>query len=202
LNDLADHGGVWQRAVSIIASGLQYPHRFVRLGPTPSKLRQIGLGPADLVMSAAKIARAMRDHPAVGPALWQRLPSQIAAAVAGFPSNREDGSIVVVILERDANDDPVVVPILWDAGQKLNIVLSVYGRSASTGIEGDQWVATQLGRARAAGQKCFGNTSSADAKPKPEPAEATSWSSGSIPVDRSAEPKRNILSLRKDSTKS
>jgi Phage MuF-C-terminal domain len=127
--------------------------------------------------------RAMREHPAVELSIWQRLPRQISEAVAGFPSNRDDGSVVVVILERDANDDPVVVPILWDANQKLNIELSVYGRSGSTGIEGDDWVSMQLKRAQTEGHRSLGKISSADAKPKPEPAEATSWSPGSIPVD-------------------
>jgi hypothetical protein len=148
-------------------------------------------------MSAAKITKAMRDHPAVDLDVWQRLPSYLNDAIAGFPSSKDDGSIVVVILKRDLNDDPIVVPILWDAHQKLNIVLSVYGRSANSGYDGDAWIGTQIARAKQEKSAFFDKRGSADAKPKPEPAEATSWSSGSIPVDRPAEPKRPILSIRK-----
>lgn len=150
-------------------------------------------------MSAAKIVRAMSEHPQVPLESWLRLPNLIADAVAGFPSARRDGSIIVVLIERDDADDPIVVPILWDERQKLNILLSIYGRSPNDRVTGDEWIQAQIGYARREGDPYFDRRGPADAKPKPEPAslkDATSWSPGSIPVDRPARPKKHILSIR------
>ena len=101
----------------------------------------------------------------------------------------------MVIIERDDVDDPIVVPILWDAYQKLNIVLSVYGRSANGRLTGDEWIRTQLARAARENGGLFISKGFAGAKPKPEPANATSWSPGLIPVDRPAKHRCDILRL-------
>ena len=53
----------WVRAVNAVIRGESDRYRFVRLGPTPFKFTSYGLLQADLVMSAAKIARVRREHP-------------------------------------------------------------------------------------------------------------------------------------------
>jgi len=199
---LGEHGGAWQRAISKIARGERPAYRFIRLGRTNNALRQLGLGPGDLVMSAAKVVRAMREHPEVSLSTWHRLPALIDAAIAGFPSARRDGSVIVVLIERDNADDPIVVPILWDGQQKLNIILSVYGRSPHERLTGDQWIQAQLQAAKSSGEPYFEKMDLVDAEPKPKPAspmDATSWSPGSIPEDRPTRPKKDILSLRQKS---
>jgi Phage MuF-C-terminal domain len=187
----------WTRTIDAIIRGESNRYRGVRLGPTPELLKAHGLLPADLMMSAAKIAKARREHPEVALKTWHQLPQLLSDPSAIFPSTRSDGSIVVIIAVLDNHGNPIVVPITPSSNGKENTVLSVYGKNGSDKLSGHEWIFNQLTLARKEGQKVYEKGGSVDPKPKPESADAISWSPDLIPVDRSTEPKRKILSIRK-----
>ncbi len=192
----------WTRAVDAIIRGESKHFRGVLLGRTPAILREFGLGPHDLEMSAAKIAKARKQHPEISLQIWYDLPALLESPHAIFPSTRDDGTVIVVITVLDVDGNPVVVPIVPSGDRPRNVVLSVYGKVGNERLNGHQWINNQIAVARRKGQKVFEKSGSADSKPKPESADAISWSPDLISVDRSTEPKRNILSIRKKSTNS
>ena len=151
-------------------------------------------------MSAAKIAKARKDHPEVELATWYRLPELLIDPAAIFPSTREDGTIIVVIAVIDTDGNPIIVPVIANEAANGNAVLSVYGKQGNGRISGHDWVTKQLRLARSEGRHTYEKGGSADSEPKPESANAISWSPDPISVDRSTEPKKQILTLRKKST--
>lgn len=187
----------WARTVDKILSGEARNLRQVLLGATPPKLVSLGLNQANMVMTAAKIARCRRDHPGVSLDTWHDLPMLLCDPVAVFPSTRRDGTIVVMLVVADADGDPVVAAIQSDNSSGLNVVLSVYGKK-----HGFDWAARQLAAARSDGLPVFEHKDFAASVPKPGSAEAIPSSPGPIPVDGTAKSRRHILSLRKNSTKS
>jgi hypothetical protein len=192
----------WTRAVDAIIRGESHRYRGVRLGPTPDLLKAYGLLPANLMMSAAKIAKARREHSEVSLQTWYQLPQLLADPFAIFPSARADGSIIVVIAVLDGDGNPVVAPIIPSSNGKENTVLSLYGKGGSDRLSGHDWVASQIVLARKEGYRVYEKGGSVDSKPKPESADAISWSPDLISVDRSTEPKRQILKIRKKSSES
>jgi hypothetical protein len=191
----------WARAIDAIFRGDSKHLASVRLGSTPKVLREFGLGPHDLQMSTGKIAKARKDHPEIPLQIWYDLPNLLQDPFAVFPSTRDDGSIVVVIAVLDNDGNPVIVPIIANSPRHQNIVLSVYGKSGNERLTGHQWIQKQIATAKREGKKVFEKSGSADSEPKPESADAIPWSSDLISVDRSTEPKREILSIRKKSIK-
>jgi Phage MuF-C-terminal domain len=130
-----------------------------------------------------------------------------ASAIAGrpfaiFPSTRADGSIIVVIAVLDVDGNPIVAPITPSSNGKENTVLSIYGKSGSETLSGHEWVQNQIAFARRERLRVYEKGGSADSKPKPESADAISWSPDLISVDRSTEPRRSILKIRKKSSES
>jgi Phage MuF-C-terminal domain len=192
----------WTRAVDAIIRGESHRYRGVRLGQTPNLLKTYGLLPADLMMSAAKIAKARREHPEVSLQTWYQLPDLLGDSFAIFPSARADGSIIVVIAVLDGDGNPVVAPIIPGSNGKENTVLSLYGKSGSDRLTGHDWVTNQITLAREEGYPVYEKGGSVDSKPKPESADAISWSPDLISVDRSTEPKRQILKIRQKSSES
>ncbi len=192
----------WTRTIDAIIRGESKKFRGVLLGRTPAILREFGLGPHDLEMSAAKIAKARKDHPEVSLQIWYNLPDLLKDPFAIFPSARDDGSIIVVIAVLDSDGNPVIIPIIASGSSPRNIVLSVYGKAGTEKLTGIQWVLTQIEIAKREDKNYFKKGGSVDSKPKPESADAISWSPDLIPVDRSTEPKRPILQMRKKSTHS
>jgi hypothetical protein len=186
----------WARAVDAIIRGESGRFRRVRLGPTPTVLKQFGLVPADLTMSAAKIATARRDHPEVSLDTWHNLPALLNEPHAIFPSTREDGTLIVVIAVVDDDGNPIIVPIIANVKEHTNTVLSVYGKQGNDRRNGHEWVALQVSNARKEGRTVYEKSGSADSKPRPESADAISWSPDLISVDRSTEPQRSILTMR------
>jgi hypothetical protein len=133
---------------------------------------------------------------------WHQLPHLLADPSAIFPSVRGDSTIVVVIAVLDRDGNPIIAPITPSSNGKENAVLSLYGKSGSHQLSGHEWVASQIASARKEGYRVYEKSGSVDSKPKPESADAISWSPDLIPVDRSTEPKRQILKIREKSTKS
>jgi Phage MuF-C-terminal domain len=191
----------WIQAVDAIIRGDANHYAGVRLGRCPASLRQFGLGAFDLEMTAGKIAKARKEHPEISLQIWYDLPELLQDPHAIFPSARDDGSVVVVIAVMDCDGNPVIVPIIENADRQRNVVLSVYGKSGNDRLTGFQWIESQIASAKREGRQTFEKSGSADSKPKPESADAISWSPDPISVDRSTEPKREILSIRKKSTK-
>ena len=187
----------WVRAVNAVIREESGRYRFVRLGPTPPIFISYGLLQADLVMSAAKIARVRREHPDLSLDILHGLPDLICDPLAMFPSIRRDGSLVVVLVVRDLAGEPVIAAITPDLVTHRNVVLSVYGKQ-----DGLAWVETQLAYARADGFKVFEDAGFAASVPKPgSVSEDTIPSSpGPIPVDGTAKPERRILRLRQKSS--
>jgi Phage MuF-C-terminal domain len=192
----------WTRAIDAIIRGESKNFRGVLLGPTPRILRDFGLGPHDLEMSAAKIAKTRKEHPEVSLQIWYELPALLQKPHAIFPSTRHDGTVIIVIMVSDTDGNPIIVPIVPSADRPRNVVLSVYGKIGNERINGHQWVANQIAMAKRKGQLVFEKSGSADSEPKPESADAISWSPDLISVDRSTEPTRLILKLGEKSTKS
>ena len=192
----------WTRAIDAIIRGESKKFRGVLLGRTPAILREFGLGPHDLEMSAAKIAKAKKEHPEISLQIWYDLPTLLQNPHAIFPSTRDDGAVIVVITVLDRDGNPIVVPIIPSADRHRNVVLSVYGKIGNDRLNGHQWIENQIATAKREGQLVFEKNGSADSEPKPESADAISWSPDLISVDRSTDPKRAILKLREKSTQS
>ena len=89
-------------------------------------------------MSAAKIAKARREHPEVSLQTWYDLPGLLSDPDAVFPSVRDDGTIIVVIAVLDTNGNPIIVPIVSGTSTEMNTVLSVYGKSGSERTSGHE----------------------------------------------------------------
>ncbi len=195
----------WTRTVDAILRGEARHVRFARLSATCELLKEAGLLPADLVMSAAKIARARREHPEVALDIWHKLPILLNDPLAIFPSLRDDGSIVVALVVCDRDGNPIIVPIIADQNPKRNVVLSVYGKSSREKISGFDWIAAQIDAAEKRGEYVYRRKDFADSVPKPESAVAISSSPDPISVDGPAKPTRKILTIAqkvKDSLKS
>ncbi len=187
----------WARIIDSITRGDRFPRPFVSLGSTPAILKSVGLIPADLVMAQGKVARCRREHPEVGRDIWHRLPLLLTDPLAAFPSRRRDGSLVVVLVVPDAAGDPVIVAIQPDMNVERNVVLSVYGKT-----RGIDWATRQIADAKRDGLPHYVRGDFAATMPQPGSAEAIPSSSGPIPADGTAKPKRQILSVRKNSTNS
>lgn len=179
----------WSRTVDRIVRG-ERPGPVVRVGRTPAVLRKLGFEPVDLVMASAKLAMARREHPEVSLQTLRDLPKLVSNPRAAFPSGKNDGSIVLAVDAIDVDGNPIVVPILAQA-QDGNVVLSVYGKE-----NGADWIERQIAKAVRHGEPVYMRDGFADAKPKPEPAEATSSSSALIAAEGPAKPARTILTPR------
>ena len=150
-------------------------------------------------MSASKIARVRRDHPEVSLQILYALPQLICEPAAMFPSIRRDGSTVIVLVVRDSAGDPVIAVVQPDPVVGRNVVLSVYGKEG-----GDGWIKAQLNYAQNEGLVVFEKVDFTATVPKPGSVseDTIPSSSGLIPVDGAAKPKREILHLSKKSTQS
>jgi len=148
-------------------------------------------------MTQGKVARCRREHPEVGRDIWHHLPALLMDPLAAVPSKRRDGSLVVVLVVTDSSGHPVVVPIAPGSDGSPNAVLSVYGKA-----NGIDWLAKQIEYAKADGLPYYVKKDFVATMPQPGSAEAIPSSPGLIPADGTTKPKRNILSLRKNSTKS
>lgn len=186
---------VWCRAVDAVIRGEADLYRAVRLGPTPARLRSMGLAPVDLTMTAAKIAKVRKIHPEISIDTWYRLHEQLADPFAIFQSTRDDGTIIVIITVLDVAGNPIVVPIFPGGGARPNTILSIYGKDGTHRLSGHEWVRGQIAAAKREGKPVYEKKGSADSKPKPGSAEAIPWSPDLISVDRPTEPKRLILKL-------
>lgn len=185
----------WIRNVDAILRGDAKNLRFVRVSATPALLRDAGLHPADLVMSAGKIAKARRDHPEVSLADWHNLPDLLADPLAIFPSRRDDGSVVIALVVCDRDGNPVIVPIVADKNPNQNVVLSIYGKEPQGDRSGFDWIRNQIDAAAKRGEFVYQKSDFADSMPKPESACAISSSPDLISADGPAKPTRKILSL-------
>jgi hypothetical protein len=185
----------WARIVDRIVQGEKLNRPIVTVGPTPDILKAYGLTGASLTMTVAKVARCRREHPDVPLAVWHDLPELLADPLAMFPSQRRDGSMVILLLVSDHKGDPVLVAVSPGDGS-ANVILSVYGKEA-----GYPWIIKEIASAKADGLPTYEGKDFAATLPQPPVAEATSSSHGLIPSNGTAKPKRDILSLRKNSTK-
>jgi Phage MuF-C-terminal domain len=184
----------WARLVDEIIRGEAPKRPSVTLGPTPALLKSIGLAPADLVMATGKIALCRREHPQVRLETWHELPNLLQHPLAAVPSALRDGTLVVVLVVKDVDGNPIVVPIAPGKNGGPNAVLSVYGKT-----NGLAWLAKQIQYAENDGVKCYISKDFAATMPQPGSVseETIPSSPGPIPADGTAKPKRHILSIRK-----
>jgi Phage MuF-C-terminal domain len=196
VNDYSHLAG-WARFVNQILDGRVYRQPYVRIGSTPKVLQNFGLGPFDLRITPGKIVRISREHPEITRTVWQNLPSLLCDPVAIMPSQKRDGTVIPVLVCEAEVDCPVFVPIMPD--KSANIVLSVYGRD-----DAQHWIAREATIASNESLRFFVREDFAATMPKPESGskEPISSSPGAIPADGTAKPPREILGLRKKSTKS
>jgi Phage MuF-C-terminal domain len=180
----------WATIVDRIIRGEALDRPTVVVGPTPELLKRFGLPAASLRMTVAKVARCRRDHPEVQLDVWHRLPELLEDPLAIFPSQRRDGSMVVLLVVVDRNGDPVLVAVT-PGDVSANVILSVYGKSA-----GLIWVAREIASAQAEGLPTYERNDFAASLPQPPVAETTSSSHGPIPSNGTAKPGRAILKLR------
>ena len=187
----------WARLVDAIAIGDRPAQPLVRVGPTPKLLQALGLESSDMMMAAGKIAMCRKEHPEVSRSVWHSLPQLLDKPLVILPSARRDGSVVIVLVVTDAEGDPVLVVVQPGTAGSPNIILSVYGKT-----NGTAWIAAQIKYAAADGLPHFVGKGFAATLPQPGSANAIPSSPGLIPADGTTKPTRDILSLRKDSTKS
>ncbi|MFM5894313.1 MAG: hypothetical protein ACKOQM_07770 [Novosphingobium sp.] len=193
-----DGVGSWIRIVDAILSGERRTAPYVRLGRTPLLLRTYGLGPFDLVMRPGKIAKAAAEHPEIPRTIWHRLPVLLATPAAVLPSSRRDGTVVPVLVLDAFLDDPVLVPIFPDAAGAANVVLSIYEKT-----DGYRWINAEIARAQKEQLPLFVEKGFVATLPQPgSVSEDTIPSSpGPIPADGTTKPEREILRLRRKSSK-
>ncbi|HEY0149208.1 MAG TPA: hypothetical protein VGB70_09385 [Allosphingosinicella sp.] len=184
----------WRNALDKILRGDANKLRDVRLGATPNFIVAMGLDQVALVMTAGKIAKARREHPEVPLSTWHTLPALLEQPKAVFPSSKNDGSLIVVIDAEDALGNPIIVPVIADRTARRNVVLTLYGKSATDRHTGDEWIKSQLEAAKRESKKIYVREGFADSEPKPKADDALS-SPGLIPVDGPAKPQRSILTL-------
>ncbi len=189
----------WKNAVNAIIRGDAKHYRNVRLCGVPELLKEYGFIPTYINMTPGKIAKCRRDHPEVDLNTWYDLPTLIANPDAIFPSYKSDGSLIIVIAASDTNNCPIIVPIIPDKNSNKNIVLSVYGKEDKDSQTAQEWIKSQIAIARKENIPVFEKNGPVDSKPKPESADAISWSPDPISVDRSTEPSRKILTISKKS---
>ncbi len=189
----------WARFVEEILDGRVYRNNYVRVGATPTILRKYGLGPHDLVMTPGKIRRVASEHPEILRELWRNLPYLLARPVAIVPSAHRDGSIVPVLVLGPGLEELVLVPIKPAGTLPFNVILSIYERR-----DGLAWLQRELRIASSEGLVSFLDKGFAATLPKPGSVskDTIPSSSGSIPVDGTTKPNREILSLGKKSTES
>lgn len=189
----------WARVVGLILGGQRHRFPYVRIGPTPPILRKYGLGPRDLAITPGKILRVAKEHPEITREIWLSLPKMLQSPVAIVPSSHGDGSIVPVLAFGGGGEGLLLVPVLPARDIAFNLVLSVYART-----DGLAWLNRELGIADQQGKSRYLERGFAATLPQPGSASenAIPSSSGSIPVDGTAKPKREILRLRKKSTES
>jgi Phage MuF-C-terminal domain len=185
----------WASAVNKVICGEAPKQRSLIVGPTPEVLKLYGLVAGSITMSVAKIATCRRTHPEVPLHVWHDLPDLLSEPLAVFPSARRDGSIVILLVVEDRDNNPVLVAAIAEQGR--NVILSVYGKDA-----GLEWVAKEIAFAEAEGIAVYKKMDFAASLPQPPVANATSSSHGLIPSDGTAKPARDILSIGKKSTNS
>lgn len=137
------HG--WALVVNKVVRGDRFARPQVIVGPTPDVLKRHGLNAGALTMMVAKLARCRREHSEVSLATLQSLPRLLENPLAIFPSARDDGSIVSMLMALDSDGNPVIVALTQSHGD-LNAILSVYGKE-----DGFRWAVRQMDRARANG---------------------------------------------------
>lgn len=180
----------WGRSVDAIVRGDKPGSPIIRLGETPPVLQRLGMPAGELAMSAAKMARARREHPEVPLATWKALPDLIEDPRAVFPSQRDDGSLIVAVDARDASNNPIIVPIIATP-HSGSVVLSVYGKQ-----DGDQFIAKEIARAQNEGAQLYVKEGLADALINPEGLSGNAAPHAPIASGVSAKPARPILSRR------
>jgi Phage MuF-C-terminal domain len=186
----------WASAVNMVIRGERPDRPSLIVGPTPLLLSSFGLGTGALTFSVDKIARCRREHSEVPLEVWYDLPELLNDPLAIFPSARRDGSIIVLLLVEDRDNNPIVVAATSGQGN-LNVILSVYGKQ-----NGFDWANREIALAQSDGLMIYKKRDFAASLPQPPVANATSSSHGLIPVDGTAKPIRDILSIHKKSTKS
>lgn len=180
----------WPATVDAIVRGDPTSGPFAVLGRTPELLVKLGLIPSRLVMTCGKIAMCRRKHPTVSLSAWRKLPSLLADPLAVFPSQKDDGTLVVVLVVSDAEGDPLIVPIEPDCHGNQNVVLSVYAKS-----DGYRWMHEQVANHALLGSTLFKGKGFAATLPQPGFTEAIPSSPGPIPADGTTKPGRQILTL-------
>lgn len=193
---MPDNATIWSRIVDGIVRGEGHHSSYVRICHTPKLLKDYGLAPVDLVISAGKIARVRREHPEVSLKIWHLLPNLLREPMAIFPSARRDGSIVVVLIIADVDGNPVIVPVVGGHDGGPNTVLTIYGKLA-----GLDWVSSEIAHARREGLAVYVGKDFTATLPQPGSAEAIPSSPGPIPADGTVKPRRLILTLSKNTTK-
>lgn len=181
----------WATAVDKVIRGDRPRQPSLILGTTPQLLQDFGLADGILTMSTAKIAECRRKHPEVALDVWHDLPMLLNKPIAIFPSSRRDGSVVIILMVFDCDQNPILVAAT-PASTKGNVILSVYGKN-----NGFEWAKREMSHARSEGFKVYEGKNFAASLPQPPVANATSSSHGLIPSDGTAKSNKKILSIRK-----
>lgn len=174
----------WSRLVDSILSG-DRKSGLITIGETPAVLTDMGFPNGSLVMSAAKMVRARKEHDIPADVLYD-LPSLIASPLAVFPSAKNDGSFVIATVGKDRDGNPIVVPVVVEQNNKNTVVLSVYGKNNS-----EKWLQKQIANAQSDGSKIYLGEGFATSMASKE-----ARSSAPIAAEEVAKRDRPILSIR------
>lgn len=181
----------WRRVVDKIIRGERPNRDYLEVAATPAILTQLGFSSRRIVMTPGKLARCKREHPEVTLAEIYRLPELIGNPVAAFPSRRDDGSFVLLLIVQGTQGQPIIAAILPGEGVAPNVILSVYGKEA-----GLPWVWQQIDAAEKAQRQIWMKRDFAATQPQPGSAfDASPSPSGLIPASGATKPKRDILTM-------
>jgi hypothetical protein len=170
------------------------PNRdFLQVAMTCDPLALMGCSHGMVVMTPGKLARCRREHPEVTLAEFYQLPNYLADPLAIFPSYRDDGSLVLLLVSESTAGNPIIAALLPGEHKSPNVLLSVYVKDA-----GIDWIWQQIALAEKEKQQFWMRKDFAATQPQPGSQEVQPPSpSGPIPAGGAAKPSREILTIRK-----
>ena len=182
----------WRRVVDKIIRGERPKRDYLDVATTPSLLVELGFSSGPIVITPGKLARCRREHPEVTLVELYRLPNFLHDPIAVFPSRRDDGSQILLLIIEGASGQPIIAAALPGQGDAPNVILSIYGKNA-----GMNWVWQQIAAAERDNSQCWVRKDFAATQPQPGPGsnDPSPSPSGPIPASGATKPTREILTI-------
>ena len=120
----------WRRAVDKIIRGERPTRDYLDVTAATSLLIELGFSCGPIVITPGKLARCRREHPEVALIELYRLPNFLQDPIAVFPSRKDDGTQILLLVIEGINGQPIIAAALPGLGNAPNVILSIYAKSA------------------------------------------------------------------------